>query len=298
MRTLTILTVVAAIIVVVVVAGYLYAVSLNSGSALNGKPVSSAVYGPLYQIAQTSAFSSTNATLLKKVTTYSGTPFTSGGKPIIVYIGADYCPYCAFQRWPLILSLMRFGNFSGLKYMQSTPTDVFPNTATFTFVGSRYSSSYIVFQPYEQEDRSGNPLQTVPSNYSTVFTSSQFGGAYPFIDVANKYVVSGAFFFPGLFDNLNWTQIVGYLGSNTQIAAQVESSANVLTALICHVTNGNPSKVCDSSSVTPYSTSLTAFHPESSAILMAGSPSSTASMWANVQYGQMAWRTKSSVKIR
>jgi hypothetical protein len=296
MRTLTILSVVAVVIVVVVIAAYLYTTS-GGGSDLNGKQVSSAVYGPLYRIAQTS-YASANTTLMTKVQTYNGSPFTSGQKPIVVYIGADYCPYCAFQRWALVVSLMRFGNFSSLRYMQSSPTDVFPNTATFTFDGSKYSSNYIVFQGYEQEDRSANPLQTVPPNYTAVFSKSPFNSAYPFIDVANKYVVSGSFFFPDRLVGLNWTQIVGYMGTNSQIASQVESSADVLTALICHETNGNPTSVCSNPSITFYSTGLTAFHPESSAILMAASPSSTARAWANVQYGQMAWRTKTSVKIR
>ncbi len=45
----------------------------------------------------------------------TGTPaLTSGGKPEVFYTGAEYCPYCAAQRWPLIVALSRFGTFSGL----------------------------------------------------------------------------------------------------------------------------------------------------------------------------------------
>lgn len=29
----------------------------------------------------------------------NGTPLTSGGKPEMLYIGAEYCPFCAFERW-------------------------------------------------------------------------------------------------------------------------------------------------------------------------------------------------------
>ena len=39
----------------------------------------------------------------------------SGQKvPEILYMGAEYCPYCAAQRWATIVALSRFGTWSGL----------------------------------------------------------------------------------------------------------------------------------------------------------------------------------------
>jgi len=32
----------------------------------------------------------------------------------VVYIGAEYCPYCAVERWPLIVALNRFGTLTNL----------------------------------------------------------------------------------------------------------------------------------------------------------------------------------------
>ena len=46
-------------------------------------------------------------------TTISGAALTSGGKPEMLYIGAEYCPYCAAERWAMIVALSRFGTFSG-----------------------------------------------------------------------------------------------------------------------------------------------------------------------------------------
>src|SRR5581483_1419549 len=37
------------------------------------------------------------------------------GRPEVLYIGAEYCPYCASERWSLIAALSRFGSFSGLE---------------------------------------------------------------------------------------------------------------------------------------------------------------------------------------
>src|SRR5580704_4304478 len=33
----------------------------------------------------------------------------SGGKPEVLYIGAEYCPFCAAERWAMIAALGRFG---------------------------------------------------------------------------------------------------------------------------------------------------------------------------------------------
>jgi hypothetical protein len=47
-----------------------------------------------------------------------------GGKPEVLYIGAEYCPYCGTERWSMIVALSRFGTFRGLKEIRSSPTDV------------------------------------------------------------------------------------------------------------------------------------------------------------------------------
>ena len=50
----------------------------------------------------------------KPITLNGGTPLTSGGKPEVLYMGAEYCPFCAAERWSMIVALSRFGTFSGL----------------------------------------------------------------------------------------------------------------------------------------------------------------------------------------
>ena len=81
------------------------------------------------------------------------------GKPLVVYVGAEYCPYCAAERWVMVMWLSRFGTFKNLSEIQSSSTDVCPNTDTFTFYKSSYSSPYIDFSPNEVEDRNQAPLR-------------------------------------------------------------------------------------------------------------------------------------------
>ena len=73
----------------------------------------------------------------------------SAGKPIMLYVGAEYCPYCAAERWSMVVALNRFGSFSNLSIISSSSTDAYPNIPTFTFYKSSYSSPYITFQPVE-----------------------------------------------------------------------------------------------------------------------------------------------------
>lgn len=250
-----------------------------------GKPLSSADYQGLYTASQ-SSLGIANQTLMKKITSFGGQPYAAGTKPVIVYIGADFCPYCAFQRWPLVMALMRFGNFTNLSYMLSSSTDVYPDSPTFSFYGSTYKSNYVVFQGYEQEDRSQGPLQTVPSNYTGVF--QQFSSSYPFINFADKYVMSGSFYFPDQIVGKNWTQIIQLLSSNNLMSNQIISSANAITAAICKVTPGAPSSVCANSSIASLTVALAAYHA-SSGSTAAGTNLASASALGNSQSSLASW---------
>src|SRR5438876_6623085 len=47
-------------------------------------------------------------------------PWLDHGKPVVLYVGAQYCPFCAAERWALVLALSRFGHWAGLRPMRST----------------------------------------------------------------------------------------------------------------------------------------------------------------------------------
>ena len=86
-------------------------------------------------------------------------PLAAGGKLRLVYVGAEYCPWCALMRWPLVMALSRFGTFSGLKVTSSAANDGDIPTLSFSEPTSRAGT---VFTPYEAADRNGAPLQAVP----------------------------------------------------------------------------------------------------------------------------------------
>jgi hypothetical protein len=195
-----------------------------------------------------------------KPTTISGSALTSGGKPEMLYIGAEYCPYCAAERWAMIVALNRFGRFSGLATIRSAAQDgagnaePFPSTPTFTFAHATYTSSYLTFTPVEEytnipDSATGGytQLMNLTAEQQAILQKydSANQGAIPFIDYGNKYMSVGASYDPGVLSGLTWSQIAADLHSPTSdVAKSVLGAANYATAAICGLTNDQPATAC------------------------------------------------------
>ncbi len=178
-------------------------------------------------------------------------PLLNGTKPEILYIGAEYCPYCAITRWGMVMALMRFGTFTNLRYMASNETDVFPNTPTFTFYNSTYTSNYISFVSVETTPRNkDNTLQTPTVQQNAIFTYFNPQGGIPFIDFANQSLQLAAPELPTILEGQTWNSTVANLTkTNTSISQGLVGSADVFTAQICLLTNNTPQNVCTQSYV-------------------------------------------------
>jgi hypothetical protein len=185
---------------------------------------------------------------------------TAGGgppMPVVFFYGAEFAPYAAVQRWPLILALSRFGTFNQLGLMQSSGSTAFADLSTFTFWNVSYSSKYLILESVERYS-SLNPtggrylrLQTPDSKQAAAIASyGQGANTFALTDVANRYVLNGASFAPGVLFGLSQTQIAGDLATPASPLTQaVVTAANEITASICAVDNDKPSAVCDSHAV-------------------------------------------------
>ena len=190
----------------------------------------------------------------------SGAPLTSGGKPEMLYIGAEYCPYCAAIRWPMAVALSRFGTLTPLRGIHSSSTDVNPNTATLTFYKSGYHSPYLAFTPVETTTVSKAPLQNPTKAQNAVWAKyepdPQTRG-YPFIAFSNKQVMKGPIYDAAVLQGKSWSQIAAALNDPTSPVAQsVNGAANYITGAICQMTNNQPASVCNSAAVTAVKSGL------------------------------------------
>jgi hypothetical protein len=216
---------------------------------------------------------------LPQTVTKGQTRLTSGGLPRVVYLGAEYCPFCAMARWSMVAALSRFGTFADLKMTASASTD--GNIPTFSFLRSTYTSPYLVFTPYESLDRNQNSLQSVPSDVNDLYTKydgndqTDVGATpfntgkpgIPFLDFANAAVSSGD---PSFLDPVYDALEGGGPASTTAAAAAIIASslhdpstaeasaigakylialANYYSADICQIDGGKPASVCNSKGV-------------------------------------------------
>jgi hypothetical protein len=199
----------------------------------------------------------------------NGTPLTANGKPEMLYMGAEYCPYCAAERWAMIQALSRFGTFSGLSTIRSAAAngagqaEPYPNTPTFTFHGSTYTSKYLTFTPVESETNipdkaSGGytPLETPTKDQTALLTKydvppyvpSGREDSIPFIYFGGKYIIAGASYSPQVLAGLSWSTIASEVKNNpsSDVAKAVVGTANYITAAICKMTGNQPASACTS----------------------------------------------------
>jgi hypothetical protein len=190
----------------------------------------------------------------------SDKPLTSGGKPEMLYIGAEFCPYCAAMRWSMAVALNRFGTLSPLHGIYSSSTDVDPHTATLTFYKSSYSSTYLAFTPVENETVTKAPLQPTTAGQQALwqkYGATANGLGYPFIDIGNKYVITGPLFDPAVLAGMSWSQVAAALHNpSSKVAQAADGAANLITAAICKTTSGQPASVCTAPGVVKASGSL------------------------------------------
>jgi hypothetical protein len=186
---------------------------------------------------------------------------TLNGLPGVLAVLAKFCPYCAAERWSIVIALAPFGTWSGLYETTSSAWDTDPSTATFAFDHATFTSQYVTFVGKEVEgnDTTGpgtrKPLQQLTSQesglwakYSAFFGLS--GEGFPFLDIGNQFFVTGPSFDPAVLAGLTQSDIAGKL-TNPQdpVTQAIFGTVNYIRASVCSVTGQQPSSVCSQSGV-------------------------------------------------
>jgi Domain of unknown function (DUF929) len=259
--------VVLAVVLVLVIVKLNSKPSTNSAAGLTNGPTGSALASVVDKVTSVPASAQAAAgngggsvTSIPKA--ISGSTLTQNGKPEMFYMGAEYCPYCAAERWAMIVALSRFGTFKGLATVHSAvvngagQAEPDPDTPTWTFVHSSFSSPYLAFTPVEIQTNIPDPstgtyttLQKPTAAQQAIVT--KYGGAnspIPFIDFGNHYLISGVSYDPAVLDGLSWATIASDLSNpGSSVAKAVLGTANYITAAICKgLTNNTPASACTS----------------------------------------------------
>jgi len=173
-------------------------------------------------------------------------PLTANGHPEILYIGAGFCPYCAAERWPMVVALSKFGTFTNLGQTASSPTDTNPSTPTYSFYLSTYTSPYITFTSVETttQDES-QALQSPTTDQAKLWKALDSEETIPFIDFANKYLITGATYTSSSMSNQSFASVADQVGNNNTVAGKgIDQTAGAMIKSICSLTGDQPATVC------------------------------------------------------
>jgi hypothetical protein len=170
---------------------------------------------------------------------------TMNGKPAVVFVSEESCPFCAAERWALTVALSQFGTWSQLGITKSSATDIYPNTATLSFRTAHYRSADLTLSTTELSDNAGHPLQPqtaldsrLIANYDVppYVNSVDQSGAVPFLDIGNQYILAGAQYDPQVLAGLTAAQIARQLSTpSSPVAQAVDGAAKVIVSAIDQV---------------------------------------------------------------
>lgn len=235
--------VISSVVAVAVIGAVIALVAINSNSKSKAGPATAASSSVLQNISNVPA---STIDAVGKGGSFEGLKAindTTTGKPNFLFIGGEFCPYCAGERWAIIQSLSRFGTFSGLQQIRSSE-DNFP---TFDFLHASYTSKYLTFTAREVSDQNHQQLQKLNSAEQATFVKYSPSGTFPFIYIAGKYYQVGAGLNVGVLSGLDQAQVAADLKDpSSDVAKAIIGEANVLTAAICKATGDQPSSVCTS----------------------------------------------------
>lgn len=229
-----------------------------------GDPVPQSILAHLTSIP-TSVFDTAGAKDATAPTFQGAATSTSTSTPELLYMGSEFCPFCAAQRWVLVTGLSRFGTWSGLELSKSASTkgEVFPDTPTLTFKDASFNSPYLRVATVEMQGRTivngqypivqtptASQMATIRKFDSAPYVSAQYAGAIPFVLLNRQYVWAGASYSPQLLSGGTWQSIAqGISDGSTKAGKAILENANLLSAAICATDGGQPSSVCQSAGV-------------------------------------------------
>ncbi|GAC1468817.1 MAG: hypothetical protein PVSMB7_17250 [Chloroflexota bacterium] len=175
--------------------------------------------------------------------THVGSSLYSGSKPELLFIGAQYCPHCAGQRWAIVKALDQFGTFSNVT-SSSNDDGTIP---TFDLHNATFSSRYVSFVHRDVQDRSHNQLDSLSPDEQSLFSRYDTSGGIPLVLVGG-YGLVGDGYDLSLIQGKSFGTVQNALqrgASSNPLVPAINAEANSLTAFICHADGMRPHSVCD-----------------------------------------------------
>jgi thiol-disulfide isomerase/thioredoxin len=167
-----------------------------------------------------------------------------GGKLFVFFMGAEFCPNCAAERWAIVRSLQKFGQWDGLRQTISAARDQpFLNLPTYDFTRATYNSPHIEFVAREVKDREFKPLQKLLKTEEKLVRKYNPKKEIPFLLIGGRFMQVGSGFPPKIFIGHTFRQTETELKKvESEIRKTIDEEANVISALLC--LSGLPPELC------------------------------------------------------
>jgi hypothetical protein len=191
---------------------------------------------------------------LGQVRRESGEPLLDGGRPLVFFMGAEWCPFCASERWALVEATSRFGRWSGLGELRSREgQDYFAALATYDLTQATYTSKYLSLRHKEVATVDGDSLQKLGSFEEGLVDEYDEEGSVPFLFASGpsgRYTVELAYS-PGLLTGQSFASLREGVAAAapTPAVEAIGGQADAITALICKLDGGQPANVCAKGSI-------------------------------------------------
>lgn len=120
----------------------------------------------------------------------SVSPWQDGGKPVLYFYGASWCPFCSAGSWAIYKALAGFGTVTGANAALgfSSLTDTAPGTPEIVIANLGYSSSTISLVVTEDTSGVQDTFPGTNNCFEQAYVSSYSGGAIPFVVINGQYI--------------------------------------------------------------------------------------------------------------
>jgi Domain of unknown function (DUF929). len=158
------------------------------------------------------------------------------GKIVILFIGAEACPFCAAESWSIVSALSQYGTWNGLSPIISNATDSIPKVPGYTFANATLESSQVSFVEVELTTTSWDQkLQSLNSSESQLYKEYDPNGLIPFLLIGGMYLHIGSAVSPYLISNMDWDQCYNLSKSKNAFHDQVINESSNISQVINYV---------------------------------------------------------------
>jgi hypothetical protein len=121
----------------------------------------------------------------------SVSPWQEGGRPVLFFYGATWCPYCSASSWAVYKALVEFGSLSSVSTGYSSLGDVYPGTPEMVLGNAQLVSNNVSFVVSEDLSGVDGTFPGTTGCYQSAYVAAYSGNSIPFVAVNGQYIHGG-----------------------------------------------------------------------------------------------------------